>query len=64
MAKPDTMLRQRAIIQLACAAVHAFNGKSAAHWEALERQEQQLLQLALDGKLHQLVSLRCCACLH
>lgn len=50
MAKPDAMLRQRSIIQLACAAGHALNGDSAAHWEALERQEQSLLQAALDGE--------------
>ena len=49
MVKPAAMLKHRSIIQLACAAVHAFNGKSAAHWEAIERQEQSLLQQALDG---------------
>ncbi|DBA79608.1 TPA: hypothetical protein ACH3X1_008295 [Trebouxia sp. C0004] len=49
MAKPDVMLRQRGIIQLACAAVHALTPESSANWAALETQEQQLLQHALDG---------------
>ena len=50
MAKPDAMLRQRSIIQLACAAVHAFSGESSAQWAALEQHEAKLLQQALDGK--------------
>ena len=55
-AKPDMLWRQRSIIQLAHAAVHALTGdSSSARWEALERQEQQLLQLALDGRLPQVV---------
>ncbi|DBA83451.1 TPA: hypothetical protein ACH3X2_006387 [Trebouxia sp. C0005] len=49
MTKPDVMLRHRGIIQLACAAVHASTGESFANWAALESQEQQLLQHALDG---------------
>ena len=52
MAKSDVMLRQRGIIQLACAAVHALTGESSANWAALESQEQQLLQHALDGMMH------------
>ena len=35
MAKSDVMLRQRGIIQLACAAVHALTGESSANWAAL-----------------------------
>lgn len=49
MAQPDVMVRQRGIVQLACAAVHALMGASSANWVALETQEQQLLQHALDG---------------
>ena len=74
MAKSDVMLRQRGIIQLACAAVHALTGESSANqaaltgdpsanrvaltgessanWAAVESQEQQLLQHALDGMMH------------
>ena len=52
MAKSDVMLRQRGIIQLACAAVHALTGESSANWAALEAQEHQLLQHALDGMMH------------
>ncbi len=60
-AKPDVMLRQRGIIQLACAAVHALTGESSANWAALETQEQQLLQHALDGMMHtQSVSVKMC----
>lgn len=51
MTKPDVMLRQRGIIQLACAAVHASTGEPSANWAALESQEQQLLQHALDGMM-------------
>ena len=51
MAKPDVILRQGPVIQLACAAVHALTGPSAANWAALEKQEQQLLQQALDGMI-------------
>ena len=50
MAEPDAVLRQRSIVQLACAAMHALKGDSAPHWEALEWQEQSLLQVALDGE--------------
>jgi hypothetical protein len=61
MAKPDVMLRQRGIIQLACAAVRALTGESSANWAALETQEQQLLQHALDGVMHtQNASLEMC----
>ncbi len=35
MAKPDVMLRQQGIIQLACAAVHALTGESSANRAAL-----------------------------
>ena len=49
MDKPDVMLRQKAVIQLACAAVQALTGDSSAPWEAAHLKEQQLLQLALDG---------------
>ena len=57
MAKPDAMLRQRSIIQLACAAVHAFNGESSAQWAALEQHESHLLQQALDGMSAHLLAL-------
>lgn len=53
MAKPDAMLRQRSIIQLACAAVHAIIGSSSAQWAALEQHEADLLQQALDGTSNQ-----------
>lgn len=53
MTKPDAMLRHRSIIQLACAAVHVFNGDSSAQWAALEQHEAKLLQHALDGKLRE-----------
>lgn len=53
VAKPDAMLRQRSIIQLACAAVHAFSEDSSAQWAELEQHEAELLQQALDGKVAQ-----------
>lgn len=53
MAKPDAMLKQRSIIQLACAAVYAIKGSSLARWAALERHEGNLLQQALDSKSNQ-----------
>lgn len=57
MAKPDVILRQGPVIQLACAAVHALTGPSATNWAALEKQEQQLLQQALDG-----MTVKCSSC--
>ncbi|KAL3161558.1 hypothetical protein ABBQ32_010425 [Trebouxia sp. C0010 RCD-2024] len=48
-AKPDAMLRQRSIVQLASAAVHALRGDSSAGWAAMELHEANLLTQALDG---------------
>lgn len=65
MAKPQALFKQRSIIQLACAAVHAFNGDSAQSWDAIEQQEQRLLQLALDGEAaytHQSASVHSVIC--
>ncbi|KAL3161673.1 hypothetical protein ABBQ38_008774 [Trebouxia sp. C0009 RCD-2024] len=48
-AKPDAMLRQRSIVQLACAAVHALSGEASAGWAAMEQHEANLLTHSLDG---------------
>ena len=50
-AQPTTMLRQRAILQLAYAAVHALKGEASPDWDALHLQEQQLIAAATQGKL-------------
>ena len=50
MAKPEAMLKHLSIVQLACAAVHAFTGECSAGWEAMEQHEANFLQQALDGK--------------
>lgn len=49
MAKPDVMLRQRGIIQLACAAVHALTGESSANQAALTG-EPSANQAVLTGE--------------
>ena len=49
MSKPAAMLRQRAILQLACAAVHALHGAGAAEWDALHKREQQLMAASTSG---------------
>lgn len=43
------MLRQRALLQLAFAAVHAMHGASASEWGGLLGQEQLLMTAAVQG---------------
>ena len=48
-AQPTAMLRQRALLQLAYAAVHALRGDASSNWDALHLQEQQLTAVAAQG---------------
>jgi hypothetical protein len=43
-------LAQLSILQLASAAVAAFGGPGAAAWESMNKVEQELVQLAANGK--------------
>ena len=48
-AQPTAMLRQRALLQLAYAAVHALRGDPSSNWDALHLQERQLTAAAAQG---------------
>lgn len=51
-AKPTGMLRQRAILQLAYAAVHAMHKDVSCSWDAVHQQEQELAASAAQGTTH------------